>query len=276
MVLTSLVAAAVIGSIAFVAAGWRNAIAAPTVRRLTLHVPHWQHSVSIAFFSDVHVHGPDMPPSRVAGIVKTINSLHPDIVISAGDFIGGGDLGGERYSATDAIAPFAQLSPKLGFYAVLGNHDYSDGAAAVVRALQRVGAHVLVNDAEAVGPIALAGIDGRINLSRAQWAARREGVYRALARTPGIHIIVAHRPDEFRWAPQSALLTLAGHTHCGQIVLPLVGPIATGSDFGTEYLCGVIRDRSKTLVVTAGLGTSHLPLRIGAPPDLWFITIRGS
>ena len=121
MVLTSLVAAAVIGSIAFVAAGWRNAIAAPTVRRLTLHVPHWQHSVSIAFFSDVHVHGPDMPPSRVAGIVKTINSLHPDIVISAGDFIGGGDLGGERYSATDAIAPFAQLSPKLGFYAVLGN-----------------------------------------------------------------------------------------------------------------------------------------------------------
>ena len=262
--------------LALAAMGWRNAIAPPIVRRLTLEVPDWRypHPLSIVFFSDVHVHGPDMPPSRVAAIVRTINSLRPDIVISAGDFVGG-DFVGARYRVSDAIAPLAQLKPKLGFYVVLGNHDYTAGGNEIVRALQRVGAHVLINDAQTVGPIALAGIDGRIHSKRAQWTARRQQTYRALDRTAGVRVLVAHRPDEFKWVPNSVLLTLAGHTHCGQIVLPLVGALVTGSDFGSKYLCGVIRDGPKTLVVTGGLGTSHVPLRIGAPADLWLITIRG-
>jgi len=82
-----------------------------------------------------------------------------------------------------------------------------------------------------------------------------------------------HRPDDFKWAPESIPLMLAGHTHCGQIVLPLIGPLETGSDFGRKYLCGIIRKGGRTLIVTAGVGTSHLPLRIGAPPDMWLISI---
>jgi predicted MPP superfamily phosphohydrolase len=98
--------------------------------------------------------------------------------------------------------------------------------------------------------------------------------YEALRRTSGIKVLVAHRPDEFAFVPSSTALVLAGHTHCGQIVVPIVGALATGSDFGTKYLCGVIRDGSKTLVVTAGLGTSFVPLRFGAPPDIWLITVH--
>ena len=70
-------------------------------------------------------------------------------------------------------------------------------------------------------------------------------------------------------------LVLAGHTHCGQIILPLVGALESGSDYGTRFLCGIHRNGSRLLVVTAGLGTSHVPLRIGAPADIWLITVQG-
>jgi len=64
---------------------------------------------------------------------------------------------------------------------------------------------------------------------------------------------------------------LAGHTHCGQIRLPFVGAVSTMSRYGQRYACGLIRENGRTLIVTAGLGTSGLPLRLGAAPDLWLI-----
>jgi predicted MPP superfamily phosphohydrolase len=158
---------------------------------------------------------------------------------------------------------------------VLGNNDYAAGAPAVTRALENAGFQVLENRAVSIGTVALGGLDGRIHHGR-EWNRFRKVTYGALARTAGLEVLVAHRPDEFVLAPASVGLVLAGHTHCGQIVLPVVGALATGSDYGSKYLCGVIRDGSKLLVVTGGLGTSHVPLRYGAPPDLWLITIGGS
>jgi predicted MPP superfamily phosphohydrolase len=67
---------------------------------------------------------------------------------------------------------------------------------------------------------------------------------------------------------------LAGHTHCSQIRLPLVGALSTMSRYGDRYACGLIRERGKTLIVGAGLGTSLLPLRIGAPPEMWLVELR--
>jgi predicted MPP superfamily phosphohydrolase len=123
--------------------------------------------------------------------------------------------------------------------------------------------------------LALAGLDGRIQ-GRAGFAAARAKTYRAIRHIDGPKILIVHRPDEVLWSPQSIQLVLAGHTHCGQIVLPLVGALVSGSDYGSKYLCGRIREGSKLLIVTSGLGTSHVPLRIGAPPDLWLITIGGT
>jgi predicted MPP superfamily phosphohydrolase len=68
-------------------------------------------------------------------------------------------------------------------------------------------------------------------------------------------------------------IVLAGHTHCGQIVLPLYGAIETGSKYGNRYLCGVIREHGRAVVVTGGIGTSLLPFRFGAPPDWWLVTL---
>jgi predicted MPP superfamily phosphohydrolase len=269
------IAVVAIAFVVFVAIGYRNATAAPVVRRLTVHAanyPSGAPATRIVLLSDIHVHGPDMPPSRVAAIADQVNALNPDIVVLAGDFIGDNWIGAD-YPIETAIAPLARLRATLGVYAVLGNNDYDAGAAAVVAALDRAGVDVLIDRAEAVGPIALGGIDGRILNSGRKWQRRRKRVFQAVASTAGVPVIAVHRPDDFRWAPESIPLMLAGHTHCGQIVLPLIGPLETGSDFGRRYLCGIIRKGPSTLIVTAGVGTSHLPLRFGAPPDMWLISI---
>jgi hypothetical protein len=272
----TLAGAALFGLIPFVAAGYRNATADPIVRRLTLVVPNFPAgaaSVRIALFSDIHVHGPDMTPERLERIVGQINGLNADLDIIAGDFVGNSSIG-RSFSIEQSIAPLRGLKATLGVYAVSGNNDVATGDDAVSAVLERNGVRVLSNEAVAVGPLAVGGLKGKL-YSRATWMEIRHQTYQALRDTPGVEVLVAHRPDEFAVAPAPIRLVLAGHTHCGQIVLPLIGPLDTGSDFGDKYLCGVVRNGSKVLVVTAGLGTSHLPLRIGAPPDIWLITIEG-
>jgi uncharacterized protein len=215
-----------------------------------------------------------MPPDRVARIVDQINGLHPDIAIAAGDFVGDSRFG-RSYPVAAGIAPLRRIRAPLGVYAVLGNKDYQLGASEVRAALARARVRVLANDAARAGPVAIGGIDGMIFVPRREWKERRSRTYAALEATPGVKLLVAHRPDEFRFAPGWIPLVLAGHTHCGQIVLPLIGPLETGSDFGRQYLCGVIRKGASALVVTAGVGTSRVPLRIAAPPDIWLIVITG-
>jgi hypothetical protein len=271
-----LAVAVLLGALAFVGVGYRNATADPIVRRLTLTVPDYPAGaapVRIALFSDIHIHGPDMPPERLARIVADVNALHADVDIGAGDFVGNSAIG-KAYSIEQSVAPLAGLKARLGVYAVLGNNDVAAGDDAVTAALERNGVRVLSNEAARVGPLSLGGLKGRL-YSHSKWREVRLETYEALRRTPGVQVLIAHRPDEFISAPAPIRLVLAGHTHCGQIVLPLIGPLETGSDFGERFLCGVVRGRSKVLVVTAGLGTSHVPLRIGAPPDIWLITIQG-
>jgi uncharacterized protein len=260
-----------------VAIGYTHAISAPLVRRLVVTVPGYPSAtppVTIALFSDIHVHGPDMPPERVERIVEQINALQPDIVVAAGDFVGNSTIGRD-YSVAESIAPLRGLKARFGVFAVLGNNDYNAGAFEVRRALAKARVRLLEDRAAKAGPLALGGLDGRIHHGP-EWDMFRKTTYRALDRAPGVPVLVAHRPDEFVYVPKSVHIVLAGHTHCGQIVLPVVGALETGSDYGPRFLCGVVREGSKVLVVTAGVGTSHVPLRIGAPPDIWLITIRSA
>jgi predicted MPP superfamily phosphohydrolase len=92
----------------------------------------------------------------------------------------------------------------------------------------------------------------------------------------GAKLILSHSPDVFPELPADIGLTLAGHTHCGQIAPPLLGPIVTASRYGRRFACGLIREGGRSLIVTAGLGTSGLPLRLGAEPDLWLLTLRSA
>lgn len=253
-----------IAVVAVILLGYVGATREPFVRRIALGEPAWPQGVapiSIVLISDLHVQRPDMPPARVGKIVGQINALQPDIVVLAGDYSASHFLTAESYPLEAAVAPLRHLRPRLGVFGVLGNHDREQGEETIA-ALENVGIKVLENEAVQIGPLSLGGLHTRVRRT-----------VRRLLRKKGTRILVAHSPDIFPRVPPSIPLVLAGHTHCGQIVFPGVGAVATGSRFGSRYLCGIVREQGKMLIVTAGVGTSRMPLRIGAPPDIWLITI---
>jgi uncharacterized protein len=253
--------------------GWAywTAIADPVVREAELGLPGWPIGaapVRAVLISDLHVAGPDMPPGRLARIVAQINALRPDLVLIAGDFISDKRVSTRHYSQAEAAAPLAGLRARLGTIAVLGNHDHWRDAAGARAALAAAHVRVLDNDAAQLGPLSVGGIDDAF--TRHEDLGRTLAAMRAL---PGARILLSHSPDPFPSLPPDVGLMLAGHTHCGQVRLPLLGAVKTMSAYGQRYACGLIRERGRILIVTAGLGTSGLPLRLGAAPDLWLIRL---
>lgn len=81
-------------------------------------------------------------------------------------------------------------------------------------------------------------------------------------------IMLSHTPDTFPKIPQEVNLTLAGHTHGGQIRIPLLGPIFTASSYHDKYAKGLITENGKKLFVTRGIGVSILPFRFNCVPEI--------
>ena len=69
-------------------------------------------------------------------------------------------------------------------------------------------------------------------------------------------------------------LTLSGHTHGGQVDVPVLKRVWTPSRFGERYAGGHVVERGRHLVVSRGVGTSRLPVRLGVPPEVWLLTLR--
>lgn len=265
-----------LGLILFLAlalAGWgyANIRADPVVRRAALAVAGWPEEtrpIRVALIGDVHVQGPDMPPARVRRLAAQVNAERPDLVLLAGDLVGDRRLATRHYPDAEIARALATLRAPLGVYAVLGNHDHWRDGPALARALEAAGIRVLDNRAARVGPIVLAGL-GDAHTRRADVAA----LERAVAGLPGPLVTFMHSPDAIPELPGRFALVLAGHTHCGQIVLPWAGQLASSSRFGDRFRCGVIREGARTVVVTSGWGASVVPLRFGALPDWWLVTL---
>ncbi len=246
----------------------------PIIRHLTFesdalaagHAP-----VRIAFLTDIHVAGPDMPPGRLERIVAQTNLLRPDLVAISGDLVSEKRTATHIYSAEEIVAPLGKLQAKYGVVVVPGNHDHWFNWQSLSRELAKYPqVTVLENDAAQFGPLAVAGLDddytGRADI---------EETAIALAEFPGAHIWLSHSPDVFPSLPDDAGLVLAGHTHCGQIAYPWGGAPATMSEYGNRYACGVVEEHGKVLVTSAGLGTSLLPVRLFTQPEVWVVEVRG-
>lgn len=252
--------------------GYALATAVPVVRTASVVLLDWPAGappVKALLISDIHVAGPDMPPARLERLVSRINALRPDLVLIAGDFVSDKRTATRHYSVAEAVAPLGGLRARLGSVAVLGNHDHWRDAGATREALAKAGVKLLDNDAIQLGPLAIGGLNDAFT--------RRDDLpatLRRLRALPGARLLLSHSPDPFAQLPADVALMLAGHTHCGQIALPLIGPLSTMSAYGDRYACGLVRERGQTLIVGAGVGTSMLPLRIGVPPDLWLIELR--
>ena len=259
-------------ALALIAWAYRTAISDPVVRHAELALlpaDGARETLRILLLSDIHVSGPDMPPKRLMRIVQQANALKPDIVLIAGDFVSDKKVASKTYTLDEAVAPLRDLRSPLGTFAVLGNHDHWRDAEAARRALKAAGIHLLDNQAERAGPLAIGGVDdaftGHDDLRT---------TITAMSAIGGVPILLSHSPDPFPRVPTTVKLMVAGHTHCGQIRLPFIGAVSTMSAYGERYACGLVAENKKTLIVTAGLGTSILPFRLGAVPDMWVIEIK--
>jgi predicted MPP superfamily phosphohydrolase len=88
-------------------------------------------------------------------------------------------------------------------------------------------------------------------------------------------LLITHNPDLFPEVPDRVMLTLAGHTHGGQVRLPLIGAPIVPSAYGQRFVAGHIVERGRHLFVSTGIGTSDIPVRFGVPPAIFVLTLRG-
>lgn len=269
--LIALVLAALIAGAALFAAMLGAARSDPVMRTATLRLADWPagaRPVRVALLSDIHLGSRAMDAGRLRRIVAAVARARPDLVVIAGDFIAGHAPADARAAARALGEALSGLRPPLGLLAVPGNHDHWTDAALVRREVARAGGLVLANRAVRRGPLSIGGLDDAYTHHDDLPATLA-----AMRRQPGARVLLTHTPDVAPALPRDVTLALAGHSHCGQVVLPVIGPPVLPLETGRRYLCGLVREGARTTVVTAGLGTSVLPLRLGAAPDWWLLTL---
>jgi predicted MPP superfamily phosphohydrolase len=240
-----------------------------------LSVPSWpaeQAGLRIALLSDLHVGSPWNGLDKLRRIVEETNAARPDLVLLAGDFVITAIPGG-RFVAPEAIAEVLRgLQAPLGVHAVLGNHDWWLNPKVVEQALSRVGIDVLEDRATKItsGPwrFWLVGLGDL-------WEGHHD-VAAAMAQVADGDpvLLFMHNPDLFPEIPQRVSLTMAGHSHGGQVYLPLFGHPHNPALRHQQYAVGHVVEQGRHLFVTPGLGTSVLPIRFFMPPEISVLTIQ--
>jgi len=231
--------------------------------------------LTITVVADLHAGGPNMGHDRVRQVVDAANELRSDLTVVLGDFFATHRFVTERVPHPVWAAELSRLHARLGVYSILGNHDWWYDIDGVRSALNKVHLPVMENDAVLLGPPGgrfwLAGLGDQI----AYWLgpSRFEGVddlpgTLARIRTDDPVILLAHEPDIFTEMPERVALTIAGHTHGGQIRLPLMPPVWAPSAYGARFAYGHIVEGGRHMVVSGGLGCSKVPLRLGVPPEI--------
>jgi predicted MPP superfamily phosphohydrolase len=244
--------------------------------------PNWpdSHRLSITVIADLHAGGPAMGIERVRQVVDAAQALQSDLVVILGDYFATHRFITEHVPHSAWAAELARLKARLGVYAILGNHDWWFDIAGVRGALAAVGIPVLENDAVRLNDGSrrfwLAGLGDQL----AYWLgpSRFRGVddlsgTLAKITTEDPVILLVHEPDIFTQVPPRVALTLAGHTHGGQIKLPFIPPLWAPSQYGARYAYGHIVERGRHMIVSGGLGCSKVPLRLGVPPEIVRVTL---
>ncbi len=247
------------------------------VENYSVAIPGWPVHLSglrIAILADLHTGSPFNDLNKLREIVGTTNAADCDLILLAGDLVIQGVLGGTFVPPEDSAGILKMLSAPLGVYAVLGNHDWWLNAQRVRKALEAVQIPVLEDDA-----VEITGRRGSFWLSGISdfWEGAHD-VTRALSKVPSTMPVITftHNPDVFPDIPPRVALTIAGHTHGGQVALPVLGRPVVPSRYGERFAVGHIVEQGRHLFVSTGLGTSILPVRFRVPPEISILTVQSS
>ncbi len=247
------------------------------IRKLRLVIdgwPRWSRPLRVVFLSDFHTGSHSDDVARLGGIVAEARAFNPDLVLLGGDFVNMQLFGAGRVPPGVTAAILAQLDARHGQFAVLGNHDYLYGAQEIADALRRHAITVLDDESRNVNfenhSIDLVGIPN----ARVESARSKQLLAGLVPERPTI--VLTHDPVWFAKVPPGPHLTLAGHTHGGQIKLPGVGILKNSSRAPLRWTHGLVMERGQYLYVTSGIGTSGVPLRWRVPPEFVVLDVTGS
>ena len=223
----------------------------------------------IGIISDIHIGGMHVPAKRVEKLVADMNRLKPDVVLLPGDFVGTHlslEEASDEFNAQikEGVAYLADLNAPA--FAVLGNHDALYDREVMTRMVEATGVTLLENKAVAFGGICLVGL-GDYKTSFADRAA-----YNACPK--GMPpIAFTHSPQAWESFRSDTILAIAGHTHGGQVNLPVFGRRVNSTNLGPEHSYGFSNLGGVDVFVSAGVGTSILPVRFRAPPEVVVISL---
>lgn len=244
--------------------------------------PGWPagRRLTITAIADLHAGGPNMGLKRVTQVVDTANALQSDLIVVLGDYVATHKFVTEVVPHAAWAEQLARLTAPLGVHSILGNHDWWYGIKAVRDAFNRAHLPLMENDAVLLGEPGrrfwLAGLGDQI----AHWLGPNRfrgeddlaGTLKKITTDDPV-VLLVHEPDIFVEVPERVSLTIAGHTHGGQIRLPFVPPVWAPSAYGARFAYGHIVEWGRHLIVSGGIGCSQVPLRLGVPPEILHITL---
>lgn len=242
----------------------------PEITETDIHLSRLGSSfegLRIVHLTDIH-HSMYTPIVEVERAVQLANRLRPDLVAMTGDYV---TLSPTYIGAVARV--LGKLRARLGVFAVLGNHDFQVDADAITQALEAHRIQVLRNQHFALRSgrdrLWLVGVDDL------WWAADDLGA--AMSRVPARDpkILLCHNPLGIHMAARYGIdLVLSGHTHGGQVRLPVVRKIFGRSKLGQRFVEGWNRLDGTQIYICRGIGKVLLPLRVGCPPEIACLRLR--
>lgn len=221
------------------------------------------------FFKIVHISDTQIgyfySANRLKNLVKKINNLTPDIVVFTGDLI---DYANKNPNIDKITEYLSKIDAKIGKFAVFGNHDYMyDLPKYYTQIMQNSGFNLLVNknkriELENEKYINIIGLDEKLH-GKPLIKAYDEDMD-----DKDFNLVLMHNPDVIEEFKNSKIdLMLSGHSHGGQVSIPIKGAILT-PPYGRKYTKGFYKVNGNNLFVTSGLGSTKLPFRLLNVPEI--------